>query len=131
MAYTPGWNAPESTGFTLFTFEDAKKTDIFSWAKLCFWVLFEVNPGQPLSREYLKNLQAPFQILDYLDHFSKLCLAVSSKRISDIQVGLEVLEKARGIIHSEAAMEEASSLAPSDFHGVFDVSMLHTVKFVP
>jgi len=42
LAYTPEWVAPEWRA-GLFTIDEAKKTDIYSYGKVCSWIIFGMH----------------------------------------------------------------------------------------
>lgn len=95
LARTPEWNAPEWSASTLFTFEDAKKTDIFSWAKLCFWILFDMHLTQPVNKDSIGDWDIPGSAINAFEKVTRLCLVRSpDMRVCEILEPLQLLQTA-------------------------------------
>ena len=80
LAGTPGWNAPEWALSSLFTFDDAKKTDIYSFGKVCHYIFFGPydDGSELLETEQGKNESASAQ--GSLLRILSSCLEVNPRR---------------------------------------------------
>ena len=107
LGYTPEWVAPDWRAGS-FTIDEAKKTDVYSYGKVCSWILFGMHAfpnevvdtrfdfgraleAQPLART---GTSTEHRAHAALRRFFKLSLTSDpSERISDLSGLLDLLQE--------------------------------------
>lgn len=107
LAYTPEWVAPEWRAGS-FTIDEAKKTDIYSYGKVCSWILFGMhafpNDGRNSLFDFGRALEAQPLTNDetssgHQTHMALRCFfelslhSEPARRISDLSRLLDLLHE--------------------------------------